>query len=297
MVSHRVFFVKFVYNPQEMATLKEYYEKDLSSLLKIGNSVSISNATSKLEIPIALHLEFNSNSKFLSYFIPQVNDAFEVCKILLINLSSGLGIFDNIHVSSGLPGEELMKGTDLRFSGRVFIYSEAEIDLGEFKKVEEELKQQGIFIHLRGPLYAEERSRLEKPLAFISHDSRDKDLYARDIAIGLTKMMCPVWYDEYSLKVGDRLRESIEKGIRECKKCILILSPNFLSNSGWTKAEFNSIFTRELIEETDYILPVWCGISKKEVFEYSPMLADRVGVKFDEGIDDVLKKLYRSINN
>jgi hypothetical protein len=40
--------------------------------------------------------------------------------------------------------------------------------------------------------------------------------------------MITVWYDEFSLKVGDSLRESIEKGIKECKKCILILTQNYL---------------------------------------------------------------------
>ena len=55
-------------------------------------------------------------------------------------------------------------------------------------------------------------------------------------------MMCPVWYDEFALKVGNNLRTSIEAGIKKCKKCILVLSKNFFSNSGWTKKEFDSIF-------------------------------------------------------
>lgn len=83
-------------------------------------------------------------------------------------------------------------------------------------------------------LHAQKRSAREKPLAFVSHDLRDKDV-AGSIAIGLSKLMCPVWYDEFSLKVGDRLRENIEKGLKECKKCIIVMSSNFCSNTGWTK--------------------------------------------------------------
>ena len=107
--------------------------------------------------------------------------------------------------------------------------------------------------------------------------------------------MCPVWFDEYSLKVGDKLRESIENGIKECKKCVLVLSPSFLSNNGWTKVEFNSIFTRELIEETDIILPVWHGIDKKKLYEYCPSLVNKVGVKTDIGVEEVIRKLHHSI--
>jgi len=89
---------------------------------------------------------------------------------------------------------------------------------------------------IRDGSYTAKRSRLEIPLAFISHDSRDKDGLVRDLASTLQKMLCPVWYDEYSLIAGQSLRESIEKGLRECKKCVLVLSPSFLANGGWTKA-------------------------------------------------------------
>ena len=121
-----------------------------------------------------------------------------------------------------------------------------------FENLREQALANGLSIGMYSQNYALERSRLEKPLAFICHDSRDKAQVARPIAIGLSKLMCPVWYDEFSLKVGDRLRESIEKGLRkECKKCVLVLSPQFFGNTGWTRVEFNSIFTREIIETED----------------------------------------------
>jgi hypothetical protein len=116
----------------------------------------------------------------------------------------------------------------------------------------------------------EQRSR---PMAFISHDSRDKETTARPLAVSLSQTLCPVWYDEFSLNVGDSLREKIEKGLKECKRCILILTPNFLSNTGWTKKEFDSIFTRELLENENLVLPIWSGVTAKDVFEYSPALA------------------------
>jgi len=108
-------------------------------------------------------------------------------------------------------------------------------------------------------------------------------------------MRCPVWYDEYSLKVGASLRASIEKGLKESKKCVLVLSPNFLSNSGWTKTEFDSVFTRQILEGSDVVLPVWCGVTKRQIYEYSPSLPDRVAVQWEEGIEEVLRKLHRAI--
>lgn len=91
------------------------------------------------------------------------------------------------------------------------------------------------------------------------------------------------------------MRESIERGLKEARKCVLILSPNFFSNNGWTKTEFNSIFTREVLEQKSVVLPVWYGVTPEEVYEYSPSLADRVGVKWDLGPDEVIRQLYQAI--
>jgi hypothetical protein len=135
-------------------------------------------------------------------------------------------------------------------------------------------------------------SRREKPVAFICHDSRDKEKTARPIADGLSALRCPVWYDEFSMRVGDRLRESIERGLKEARKCILIVSPRFLSNDGWTKVEFNSIFTRELVERRDILLPVWIGVKKEDVLKYSPCLANRLAVNWNVGLEEVVRQLY-----
>jgi len=140
----------------------------------------------------------------------------------------------------------------------------------------------------------ENRTKIGKPFAFISYDSNDKEI-ASHIAIGLTEMNCPVWYDEYSLKVGDSLIESIQRGIKECNKCILILSKDFLQNEGWAKVEFNSIFTREIVEKDNLILPVWVGVRKKEIYDYFPSLADKVATKWNSGKDVAIKQLHQAI--
>jgi hypothetical protein len=139
------------------------------------------------------------------------------------------------------------------------------------------------------------RSISERPKAFICHDSRDKEALVRPLAISLSRLNCPIWYDEYSLRVGDSLRESVEKGLKECGKCVIVLSPRFLANGGWSKTEFNSIFTREIIEGKRVILPVWCEVTKQQVYEYSPSLADRLAVVWEGNVDTVARKLYSPI--
>jgi hypothetical protein len=150
-------------------------------------------------------------------------------------------------------------------------------------------------LQFRSAEYVQSRARFEKPLAFISHDSKDKETVAKPIAIALQRLLCPVWYDEFSLTVGGNLRESIEKGLKDCKKCVLILSSNFFSNGGWTKKEFDSIFTREILERSSVILPVWYGVTKQQVYDYSPSLLNVVGLDWGLGEDEVCRRLHRAI--
>ena len=114
----------------------------------------------------------------------------------------------------------------------------------------------------------------------------------------MVRLLCPVWYDEYSLKVGDSsLRANIEKGVKEARKCIIILSPNFLSNEGWSKAEFDSIFTPEILERTNVILPVWHNVGAKEIYNYSPRLADKVGLPSLLGVEDLARRLSGAVKS
>ena len=48
---------------------------------------------------------------------------------------------------------------------------------------------------------------------FISHASEDKNQVAKPLAEALTMNGCSVWYDDFSLSIGDSLSESIDKGL------------------------------------------------------------------------------------
>jgi hypothetical protein len=50
---------------------------------------------------------------------------------------------------------------------------------------------------------------------------------------------------------------------------------------GWAREEVNAVFTRELVEQSDGILPVWHEVSRDQVYEYSPSLANRFAIKLE----------------
>lgn len=217
---------------------------------------------------------------------------FEILKMFLKDKTTFDGGLQ-VRLLSGMPSEYRIDTQDFKFIGRVFFYCESPIN--NFDLLYKEALKKDFIIHYRGPEYMNDRAKTEKPLAFISHDSRDKEV-ARRLAVELSKVYCSVWFDEFSLKVGDRLRESIENGLKNCQRCIVLLSPNFLSNTGWTREEFDAVFSREIIHKQDVILPIWLNISSKEIYEYSPSLANRVAITWEEDkIDEIVNKFRASI--
>lgn len=112
--------------------------------------------------------------------------------------------------------------------------------------------------------------------AFISHASEDKDKLVRPLANHLVRMGFQIWYDEFELKVGDSLRESIDRGLVNSQYGIVILSPSFFAKN-WPQYELNGLTSRE-ISGRKLILPVWHKITKDDLLAYSPTLADKVAV-------------------
>ncbi len=50
---------------------------------------------------------------------------------------------------------------------------------------------------------------------FVSHASEDKEIFVRKIANKLRQKGYRVWYNEFTLTLGDSLRCSIDKGLLE----------------------------------------------------------------------------------
>lgn len=129
---------------------------------------------------------------------------------------------------------------------------------------------------------------------FISHASEDKEAFVRPLANELIKMGFKVWYDEITLKLGDSLFEGISNGIKKSNFGIVVMSKNFLKKE-WTKKELNGLISKEIFTSDKIILPVWLEISAKEVFEFSPILADKVSVSVKANeIDKVISQILSS---
>jgi hypothetical protein len=109
---------------------------------------------------------------------------------------------------------------------------------------------------------------------FISHASEDKDAIVRSLANALSEKGLRVWYDEFTLRIGDSLRQKIDRGLATSRVGLVVLSPAFIAK-GWTNYELDGIVSRAVSGE-QILLPIWHEITKQQVLEFSPSLADKV---------------------
>lgn len=109
---------------------------------------------------------------------------------------------------------------------------------------------------------------------FISHASEDKEAIVRPLAHALREHGLEVWYDEFELKIGSSLRQTIDRGIANSRFGVIVLSKTFFTK-GWTGYELDGLVTKAVSGE-QVLLPVWHEVTKQEVIAFSPSLADKL---------------------
>ena len=128
---------------------------------------------------------------------------------------------------------------------------------------------------------------------FLSHAHEDKQELVRPLAEALRERGLEVWYDEFSMKLGDSLRRSIDRGLKECDRGVVIISPRFMKGQ-WTRRELDALFAKQADGE-NAILPVWHEISYEEVHSFSPMLADLVAIRSSEGVQTIVDRICEAL--
>ena len=129
---------------------------------------------------------------------------------------------------------------------------------------------------------------------FIAHASEDKDSFVRPLAIALGEFGVNVWFDEFSLRLGDSISRSIDKGLAQSRYGLVVISNDFIRKP-WPEYEFRGLVTRE-VEEGRLILPIWHGVTRQQVVNFSPPLADKLALKTEDiGAEDIAKQILQEV--
>jgi len=119
---------------------------------------------------------------------------------------------------------------------------------------------------------------------FIAHASEDKP-FVRDLARELMGRGVAVWYDEDCLELGDSLKRVVEAGLRKSAYGVVVLSKHFFKKE-WPQRELEALFEKET-SGRKVVLPIWHDITASEVRRHSPLLAGRLAIRSDVGLDSI----------
>lgn len=282
-----------------MTTIREYFDTDIKALNAEDEWIISDNEGLKLTIIYKLSYMIDEKLKFFSLYFPKEANISTIEFILnKKEISEGIiDINESIQSIGYADNPERTSLNDFTFVKNIFIYIDKEVDEIENSKIIKYGNSMGFNITIRDRKYANATNELSTPLAFISHDSKDKDSLVRELANEMISLNCPVWYDEYTLNVGDNLRKKIEDGIRDTSYCIVVLSKDFITNEKWASSEFETIFIKEIHEQGNIILPIWHGVTEEDIYKFCPKLLNILGTSSSKDIKSLAKELVSKIKS
>ena len=89
---------------------------------------------------------------------------------------------------------------------------------------------------------------------FLSHSSKDKEI-VRNLAEKLKADGVKVWFDEWSIELGDSIPSKIEEGLEQSRILILAMSANAFG-SDWVSLERNLAIFHDLQNKEQHFVPV-----------------------------------------
>ena len=142
-------------------TLLDLFERDnFSSLLKSSRDRKLeSKDGNKVTIKTQVYLDFQSQTKFLGFYIPSDLKTFEICQSILGIYEDVLRHNSNMLVESKSLGEQPINSSELKFSGRIFIYHEYPLLYQQQIELHQLFKAHGLGVQFRGSDYLWEKKK------------------------------------------------------------------------------------------------------------------------------------------
>lgn len=123
---------------------------------------------------------------------------------------------------------------------------------------------------------------------FISYATED-ETYANDLSNRLRYLGLSIWFAPLSLKLGEKLLDSVNAGLLASEYGLLLLSPQYLAKH-WTSYELD-VLHRQHIEDQKKLFPIWHGVDKSQIQNWNPGLSGIISLKSTEGLSSICEKI------
>lgn len=108
---------------------------------------------------------------------------------------------------------------------------------------------------------------------FVSHASADKVSYVDELKKSLDKLKVRVFYDCDTIEWGDAWKNKLLEGVEKSEFAIIVISDNFFGRE-WTERELGELLNRQNTTGQKVILPILHKITRKQLEEKYPAIAD-----------------------
>jgi len=135
-----------------MATLREYFDTDFPSVLNTASKLSLTvkgASAATFEVPARVHYDFDSGTKYISYFVSSGPESSGLFEALIMNPHWPFDAMKGVAVQAGYPGERMIDAADLKFPGRIFLYTEDLLSDEQAQKLHQTAKGKGIDLVMR----------------------------------------------------------------------------------------------------------------------------------------------------
>lgn len=125
---------------------------------------------------------------------------------------------------------------------------------------------------------------------FISHATPDKEKFVRPLVVALIERgVLSLWYDEFNISVGNSISEAINKGLKNSRYFVVIISPDYIKRY-WTGREFNGAQNQR-----KRFIPILHEFSVKQFENYSFGMSDILCLNSSIGPDRVAEAIVAKL--
>lgn len=143
----------------EVPSLEKLFRSDFPNLLRSysGRNLGIKDKSGEKTITIGeqLYLDFPGKSKFLGYYIPMLQEAYDICAFMADEYLTSIRDFESkVSVTRGHVAEfSQTSQKELVFTGRIYIYHESFFSHEQLANLEKLYQSKGLSVVFRGHAY------------------------------------------------------------------------------------------------------------------------------------------------
>lgn len=126
---------------------------------------------------------------------------------------------------------------------------------------------------------------------FISHANKDKDDLIEELFQSLDKLGVEIFYDKETIDWGDKWKDKILEGTKKSEFAIIVISENFFGRE-WTEKELTEFLNKQNRNGQKLILPILHNISKEQLKEKYPNVADIQAIDSNDYSCDQIALLF-----